>query len=164
MAFNLQTHFQIERQSDNLFQFSTSSEIYSISLFDSTNSLIGYPGKIYELSFWPINKTHFCFDERISNTILYFTKELLELDPSICISFVCDSSDNKELIRKRLFHIWYSRFENGYIKLDTEIKDNEGPIYYHSLITSQNNPYLSLLNQLYTNEIMILNNKLFIPF
>ena len=51
-------------------------------------------------------------DEKVKNTILQFIYNYFEDNPDITTMYVCDSSDNRELARKRTFQKWYTEFES----------------------------------------------------
>jgi len=151
MESNLPTRFTLVQQSNNEFIFITDTSItYKLTVFE-TDLLEQYPGIIYEFSFWPDESNVKKFDARVSNTVIYLIENLLQIKPEICISYICDSTDNRQVARKRLFEKWFLKYGNAYIKLDAEIK---GTDYYHSLITNQNNPYLQHLNNLYFSAII----------
>jgi hypothetical protein len=154
MELNLPIRFPVTQQSDNLFQFSTETCTYKISVYDSTSTLEGYPGAIYEISFWPDLGKGNKYDFRTANTIINFIDSLLLQDSGICICFVCDSSDNRQLARKRLFDSWFKKRNLNFIKLDAEIKGIEQTVYFHSIITSQNNPYLEHLKNIYISTVI----------
>lgn len=87
---------------------------------------------VNEVSFEPIpSATHFSHDNRVSITIVAIIKTALQSGKIIL--FVCDSTDNKETQRRRLFHNWLKKYGNGFEKDDHEIRTDECN-YYCSLL------------------------------
>jgi len=56
-------------------------------------------------------------DQKVKNTILQFISDYFNDNPDIATMYVCDSSDNRELARKRTFQKWYDEFESAHLGL-----------------------------------------------
>ncbi len=56
----------------------------------------------------------------------------------LVVIYICDSSDNRQLVRYRKFGIWFHRYRHlGFIKMDVEIDDPRGTIYTSLLMHRQ---------------------------
>ncbi len=56
--------------------------------------------------------------------------------------YICDSSDYKQHVRKRKFDQWFDEFNDGsFVKINQEIKDNDGKKYPVSIVLKHSNPY-----------------------
>lgn len=80
-------------------------------------------------------------DNKIPTTIAeivfdFFSKKLEDV-----IIYICDSSDSRQLARKRKFDTWADYFKGtDYFKVDAEIIDVEKNKIYSSLILKSDNP------------------------
>lgn len=87
---------------------------------------------VNEVSFEPVpSATRFSHDNRVSITIVDIIKTALQSGKIVI--FVCDSTDNKETQRRRLFNNWFTKHGNGFEKYDDEIRTDECN-YYCSLL------------------------------
>ena len=85
-------------------------------------------------------------------TAAIFSDFYLKKGDAITI-YICESSDNKEAIRKRKFDIWFSKYNDiRFFKIDKILIDNKKKRFPISLIMTDSNPY--------RNEIMDLFSKL----
>lgn len=59
----------------------------------------------------------------------------------VVVVYICDSSDNRQAARSRMFDRWYQRYRYfGMIKMDAAILDPKGMIYT-SVVTHQSYPH-----------------------
>jgi Family of unknown function (DUF6169) len=48
----------------------------------------------------------------------------------VVVLYICDSSDNRQAIRHRMFSRWFDRYRHlGFVKVDAELRDPTGIIY-----------------------------------
>ena len=81
---------------------------------------------VYEFSFFPEKNIKSKKDPRIAKTLTIAIKRILAKNPNAIIGFTCDSLDQKEDSRKRLFHNWFIEFNNkDIVKLDKSITSDE---------------------------------------
>ena len=53
----------------------------------------------------------------------------------VVVIYICDSSDDRQAIRHRLFNQWFLRYRHlGFVKLDAELDDPAGRIYTSVLV------------------------------
>ncbi len=77
-------------------------------------------------------------DIKLLNTIIYVLEEFFNRHEDALIT-VSDISDNKQAARKKLFDIWFNRYNKGRLeKLDGSYKIGDIPVYV-SLLFSANN-------------------------
>jgi hypothetical protein len=68
--------------------------------------------------------------------------------------YICDSSDNKQLIRKRKFDIWFSKYNDiRFFKIDKTLIDNNKKRFPISLILLDSNPYRNEIMDSFTSII-----------
>lgn len=69
----------------------------------------GYPlSNLYSLDFGEIEEKKGVNDSKISLTILQIIINFIQENSSVIIHFLCDSLDDRQLSRKRLFSRWFS--------------------------------------------------------
>ncbi|MCF2875392.1 MULTISPECIES: DUF6169 family protein [unclassified Tenacibaculum] len=118
------------------FYFRTSNNLtYSVSFRPMPNE--NYPfHNLYAFDFTEIDNKKSSKDDLIPKTILKIVDEFLKKDSSIILHYVCDSTDNKQLFRRRLFNRWFLSCKTvDWIKYDYDFE--EVP-YYISFIYSTN--------------------------
>jgi hypothetical protein len=82
-------------------------------------------------------------DNAVSNTIAAIFKEFFDHNSyNICI-YICDSSDNKQDIRRKKFDQWFYKYQNeSFIKVDEILVDSQQNRYPISMIILKKNPYI----------------------
>lgn len=79
-------------------------------------------------------------DDRIPTTIAEIVFDFFSKKSEDIIIYICDSSDSRQLARKRKFDSWADFFKGtDYFKVDAEIIDNEKNKIYSSLILKSDN-------------------------
>lgn len=123
--------YQITNNSDS-FVFETINGIFYIAAFSSVNILEPkqYSPFLYEFSFSTENQ-NFIPDQRICNTIIHILQEFFT-DTNKIVYYVCDSLDNKQYCRHRLFEIWYTKYsQNKYTKIDMQFPNYNISVIMH---------------------------------
>lgn len=137
MELNLQAPYKIERQQDGKYTFVTISGVVYIAYFIEIPFGNGIED-VYSFSFETINEPQ-AFDERIYATIFQILHEFF-LNNQNSMLFVCDSNDDKESARLRLFDRWYKDQEvNDFIlKYDKSVKLPDFDLHSSILINKKN--------------------------
>jgi hypothetical protein len=53
----------------------------------------------------------------------------------VVVVYICDSSDNRQAVRHRMFNRWFNRYKHlGFVKMDAEFRDPAGTIYTSMLL------------------------------
>lgn len=79
-------------------------------------------------------------DSKIPQTIANIFHDFFTNHERIIV-YICDSSDQKELARNRKFNTWFDNYKGiDFWKLDTTLQDDDGIVYYTSLIIRKDNP------------------------
>ncbi|WP_219286669.1 DUF6169 family protein [Arthrospiribacter ruber] len=138
------------------YSFETDKGVPYIIYLEKSSFAPPYGDFLYDFSFSP----HFPkkerereqngFDPKICQTIICFLEDLFDQDSRNSVVFTCDSSDGREVCRKRLFDKWYEgssfkRFEKLDFKLVNTGDDYSIPIYI-TILTLLDNPHLEELN------------------
>lgn len=81
-------------------------------------------------------------DANTSRTIAKIFEDFYKRFSNIVTIYICESSDNKQMVRHRKFNIWFEEFhENMFLKIDTVFTDTQGTRVPSSLIIKKDNPF-----------------------
>jgi hypothetical protein len=145
-------------QSENYYEFEFVGGVNYSYLFETINEVV------FEIKFKPsdyvfeysenINNSAFelgivileggrkvGMDNKIPTTIAEIIFDFFSKKSEDVIIYICDSSDSRQLARKRKFDSWADYFKGkDYFKVDAEIIDAEKNKIYSSLILKSDNP------------------------
>ena len=127
------------------FEFVTDQGvIYNATFFDYNTSLPGYPElaeAIYSFTLdiiLEINDTPLRPDERLGETIVAIFMKFFNSRQNVVV-YVCDSSDDRHLARKRKFDFWFWKYNDGTIlKVDSLAVIEDMEIYNSVLVHKDN--------------------------
>jgi len=112
---------QIEDENP-LFLFKTSLGVQYVLELTKDNFGCNYFNNLYSLSFYHTNDTSnkVKIDIKIQATISTIIIDFLNNNKEALIHYICDSSDNRQYGRNRLFNTWFnqSNTSNAYSKLN----------------------------------------------
>ena len=82
-------------------------------------------------------------DNKVSLTIAEIFKEFFNAySKNVCI-YICDSSDNRQDIRRKKFDQWFYKYQNdSFIKIDEILVDSNKNRYPVSMVILKRNPYI----------------------
>lgn len=151
MELNSQLPYPLAKKEEDTYFFKTSSGVeytaYFIEFHRFSNTNI-----LYNFSFDVIGKTANYY-ERISTTITQILKDFFVSNENSMI-FVCDTSDNQESARLRLFERWFrhSKSDDYLLKLD---RSEPQPNYnlFASLIIRKENTMIEAVVNLFDQYI-----------
>ena len=160
--------FFFEGGLDNSYFFKTNDEIIYEVIFKPTPYLFGdeksiFSDLIFEFSilvhFNPNDKLP-AADSKIGATSAEILKDFYLKNGNNITIYICDSSDDKQSIRKRKFDIWFTKY-NGtdFFKIDkvlVDAQDNRFPI---SLILKDTNHFRLEIIDSFTTLINQNNNN-----
>jgi Family of unknown function (DUF6169) len=154
-------NFEYEGGVNNAYTFQTESKIsYSIT-FKPTFYLFGkdsvFSQNTFEFSILvvtnPTNKTP-PLDKSISPTIASIFKDFYENAPETIAIYICDSSDGRQLLRKRKFNDWFEYYKGEtFVKIDSGFKETDGTEYPVSLIIKGTNPFRTQIFDEFLNVV-----------
>ena len=145
MTSNLQLPYNIV-QTDNLtYMFITQSGVVYTAYFIDISHSFG-SDSVYTFSFDAAGKT--VKDDRVRVTILKILNDFFQSVRNALL-VVCDSSDNREKSRFKLFRKWYEAIIEPEIeKVDVSI-DLGGCVIYSSLLLSKRHPQADEMKDLF---------------
>ena len=137
----------------NSYFFATDSKIvYEVKFRDTAYIFSGYLDfniqafeMIIQVESNPTSKNP-SLDPKISLTIATIFKDFFQKLPEQVIIYICDSSDSRQLARKRKFDRWIDLFKGeDFSRVNSTIVDIEGRIYYNALIIKRSNPHYTVI-------------------
>ena len=139
----------------NSYFFATDSKIvYEVKFRDTAYIFNGYLDfniqafeMIIQVESNPTSKNP-SLDPKISLTIATIFKDFFQKLPEQVIIYICDSSDSRQLARKRKFDRWIDLFKGeDFSRVNSTIVDIEGRIYYNALIIKRSNPHYTIITE-----------------
>jgi|JFJP01.1.fsa_nt_gi Family of unknown function (DUF6169) len=138
--------------SDNSFGFETDKGVIYDVQFRPSPYLLGDENAIYandiyefiiEIVYNPTDKSP-ALDNMVSPTIAaIFMDFYIRKSETICI-FICDSSDDRQDIRRRKFDQWFYEYQDyTFSKIDDKFIDSHKNIFPISMIIKKSNPNFS---------------------
>lgn len=151
MSFNNAYEYRVENEFKTKYSFDTDNLISYDVKFKPSDYIFEGRTEVYiptfELSITvAINETgkNPPLDSRVSYTIAAIFYDFYKENNGQVVIFICDSSDTRQEVRRRKFNQWTETFKgNEFVKLDVQIIDPEGVVYYNSIILRTDNPYRS---------------------
>lgn len=142
---------------DNYFEFTSANGTvylcYFLSYSEYFKDYKEIAGNIFSFNVDVVHgrKTGISSDERIGRTIIEIVKNFLSgLENAVV--YVCDTSDGRELLRKRKFDQWFRKYDDGtIIKVNGHIAVPNFNIYNAILIHKENqnkNRFIEAFNDL----------------
>ena len=149
MASDSQSPYKISEEAPLDYTFINRDGIKYHASFYSVEPL--YPEFIdtYSFSIEPEDKSSHPIDRRIAITIAEILKRFFEVNTNAMI-MVCDSTDGKELKRRKLFDRWFDHFsDNSILKYDASAPLAEYQLFI-SLYICKDNPNRDMLLQAFS--------------
>lgn len=114
----------------------------------------------YQLIIANLNNKKSPRDYQVRDTIVAIIEEFFTVNAAT-ILYICETGDNKQSMRNRLFEYWFSGYKYKYLYtlLSSAIQDEDGVMNYATLIVRNDNPRLVDVVSEFTNSVNILNQK-----
>lgn len=156
---NLPCLYKVSRDSRTfIFSFTTKNYIeYKVAFVDNLNlfedtSTFQHIRKIYSLNIEKESIAIEPFDRSTQEAVNCIITEFFK-DKENSLLYSCDTSDSKEILRKKKFEKWYdeSPDKNSIIRLDAEL--GESPVNYTSFLYHIENPFREFLEISYDEVV-----------
>ncbi len=96
----------------------------------------------YQFMFSKLTTEHTSFDEQIRQTLIAIIEEFFYANHDVLL-YICDTSDNREAFRSRLFANWFKQFAvSSVYEFRSAHTKVEGEGFYAAIIVEKNNPKL----------------------
>lgn len=139
---NFQLPYNITRNEDLIYSFTTNGGIKYIALFVPSSCYDTNLENTYNFNFEPEDpKNKNIHDPRIKETIIYIIELFFQTNSNSMIC-VCDSLDGREICRRRLFDKWRKEYSDRLSHIHKEDVEKEGDYYTlcASLLIHRDNP------------------------
>lgn len=113
----------------------------------------------YEFSIINQNQKSSPNDKKVRDTIFIIIEEFFASNPNILL-YQCETGDNRQAMRDRLFLRWFKEYENSekyFIKVSTIIA--EKVTNYAAMIVEKTNPQLDTIIKDFDEFIVFFQNK-----
>ena len=106
------------------------------------------------------NKKHSPNDPLVKETVSVIIREFFQQEPAV-ILYICDTSDNRQRIRDRLFTSWFEEYaaKEDYTMLHESV-DIDNVIYYGSLLMRKDHPLHEDISVMFHDFAVNLPSKL----
>lgn len=149
----------------NIYTFLTTSNIVYEIHFKPTQYLFGedsdFSKTTFEFTIIVVDNPSIHtpkFDARTSKTIAAIFNNFFSNSPNNVIIYICDSSDNRQMIRKLKFDRWFEIFKGSeYIKIDYSLIDIDKIVYPISLIIKRTNPLAAKISSEFIEILSVYN-------
>ena len=135
---NIHAPYKVERVEVNTFLFTTKSGVVYYVGFSHDFSFM--EENLYQFFITNVEHKHAPADSAIYETIKVVIEEFFEQGQNV-ILYICDSMDNRQAMRDRLFRIWFNTcFENKNITLYNEQIEIDDTWYFAGIMLRKDNP------------------------
>ena len=99
-------------------------------------------------------------DDKVRQAVIIMIDEFFKAKDNILL-YICETGDGKQAMRNRLFHYWFSLYENfsEFTCLSSSITDMDGVQNFATLIVRNDNKRLTEVIQEFTETIHLLSSK-----
>lgn len=154
---NERSPYEVWQSSEGNFNFQTDFDVlYRIS-FRIEQTI--WDDGAYEFSIINQNQKSSPNDKKVRDTIFVIIEEFFESNPDILL-YQCETGDNRQDMRDRLFLRWFKEYENShkfFIKVSTIV--SEKVANHTAMIVQKDNPQLEAIIRDFDEFIGFFQNK-----
>ena len=154
---NLRAPYSLWRVSEGAYGFKTSSGVLYRIVFTPDNTI--WEEGAYEFCILNENQKSSPNDKRLRQTVFCIIEEFFKENPEILL-YQCETGDNRQAMRDRLFLRWFSEYEFSdlyFIKV-AEIEVEE-TMNFAAVIVQKNNPELEQIVNDFDNFVSFFKQK-----
>ena len=142
----------------NFFQFFTESGVHYSVGFMEDDLLLSVCS--YQLMVANINKQKSPRDSKVRDTIVAIVDEFFYQNNTTLL-YLCETSDNKQKMRSRLFEYWFSTYSKKafFTLISSSVIDADGVINFATIILRNDNPQLKAAIAEFTETVQLLRLK-----
>lgn len=158
-CINKRSPYTVEQTSNTgFYQFFTETGVHYSVGFMKEDLLLTKDS--YQLIIANVNNHKSPRDKRVRDTIVAIIDEFFNQNNSTLL-YICDTGDNKQQMRSRLFEYWFStyQYKTFFTMISSTVMDIDGTINFATLILRNDNPFLSEIITEFTESIQLLNQK-----
>lgn len=158
---NEKSSYQVEfTEEEGFYQFYTDRGVHYSVGFMEDDILLSHNS--YQLIIANINNHKSPRDWKVRDTIVSIVDEFFRCNNSTLL-YICETGDNKQSMRSRLFEYWFSTYNRNrkalFTMLSSSVIDEEGIVNFATIILRNDNPDLLEIIAEFTESIQILSQK-----
>lgn len=138
-------------ESDGLYSFKSEHGILFDVEFEQASAIAGTAA--YWFGIYNRSHQNSPLDAKVQETVVSIIEEFFRQNPDILL-YMCDTADNQQAVRARLFHRWFDAHGGSerYVIRTAVLMDDETPNYV-SIIVQKSNPDLAIILHFFDSEI-----------
>lgn len=155
---NFTSSYKVSLGDANSFYFTTNSGVtYNIGFVPD---YMLADEDVYQFYIIDVEHKHAPNDPLVKQTILCVIEAFFKQEPNVML-YICDTSDSRQGIRNRLFHLWFTEYDQNdkFTMINKDISF-DGVIYYGSIILRKSHPFYEELIQKFQTLIDELPGKI----
>lgn len=140
--------YLLKEHDEYSFEFLTEQGVrYIIYFLDYSAMFADYPvlaGHVYMFNIDVLegNPDQGISDDRIGVTVLEVFRAFFRRDQNVAV-YVCDTTDNRQIARKRKFDGWFWRYNDGTLIKEDDVAVIDDVEIYNSMILHKRNEHLA---------------------
>ncbi len=141
------TPYPFTSLSDLSFEFTTDQGVVYKAYFISFGSVFSefpeFSDSIYNFNLEVFHGDMYdqAMDQKIGETVVDIFRHFFAIRQNVII-YICDTSDNKHIVRKRKFDLWFWKYSDGSILKDDGLAVIEDTEIFNSLLVHKQNIFL----------------------
>ena len=154
---NVRAPYSVWGLSESVYGFKTEHDVLIRIYFDENDTI--WQEGAYEFSIINENRQPSPNDRKMRDTVCAVIEELFECNPDILL-YQCETDDNKQAARDRLFVRWFKEYAGNdkYVIKVSKVVD-ENTENYTAIIVQQSNPELNRIITEFDSFMGFLQNK-----
>ena len=157
-AINLHSPYPVRKMEDGSIEFYTEHGVHYGVEFVEDDTLLSRTA--YHLNIVNANHRKSPSDPKVKDTIICIVDEFFRQNNTTLL-YICDTGDNKQSMRIRLFERWFETYEKrwSFTFISSSLLDEDNNVNYAAIILRNDNPYLKEIVNEFLETIELLGNK-----
>ena len=157
-AINLSSPYPVRKKEDGRMEFYTDHGVHYGVEFVEDDTLLSRAA--YHLNIVNANHRKSPSDPKVKDTIICIVDEFFKQNNTTLL-YICDTGDNKQSMRSRLFERWFETYEKrwSFTFISSSLLDEDNNVNYAAIILRNDNPYLKEIVNEFLETIELLGNK-----
>lgn len=142
----------------NFVIFSTDYDVHYLVGFEYDDTSFDFA--TYQLVIINSNNKKSPRDFKVRDTIVAIVEAFFSNNKNVLL-YICETGDEKQSMRDRLFQYWFSSYINKglYTFVSASVTDSEGVINHAAIILRSDNPQMPYVVSEFSQTINLLNSK-----
>lgn len=158
-SINKTSPYKVEHASNKAFViFATDYDVHYLVGFEYDDSSFDFA--TYQLVIINSNNKKSPKDSKVRETIVAIVEDFFNNNENVLL-YICETGDDKQAMRNRLFQYWFSSYinKNLFTFVSASVTDAEGIVNHAAIILRSDNPQMPHIVSEFSKTINLLNNK-----